>query len=637
MNQNQKNNFEGTISISPKGTGYIRNTYFKEEIEVDFKHLKTALHGDIVRFVLYPVNKKDKKKYGEVIEIIKRAKKGFGGIIEKEDGLYFLKPDDHRMYTDILIPEKYLKNAKEGQKVFGIITKWTDSRKMPEGEIIEILGKKGDNETEIRAISLENGFHPHLPEEIEKEAKKIKEKGIEQKEYTKRRDFRKTLTFTIDPFDAKDFDDAISFKEINEQEYEIGVHIADVTHYVKPKSKIDEEAKERATSVYLVDRTIPMLPEVLSNDLCSLVPHKDRLVFSVLFKINKYGEIKNVWFGEGIINSQKRFSYEEAEESIKDKAKPLHKELKIINEIAKNLSKKRIQNGALLFVKDEVKFVLNDKKKPIQVLKKQDLESHHLIEEFMLLANKKVAEIFKKDKKTTFVYRLHDIPNKEKMSEILYILKSLNYKKVKVLNGIIPNEEINKILKDFENKTEKDMLNFLFIRSMAKAYYGTKNIGHYGLGFKDYTHFTSPIRRYPDMMVHRILKDYLKIEKNKLNKEEFDRLCKNSSDQEKKASDAERQSIKYKQVEYMSERVDQKFKGIITGINEWGLFVEEKETKCEGMIRIRDMEDDFYFFDEKNISLIGKKTKKKYRLGDIVSIKVKKTDLERKMIDYVLI
>lgn len=627
---------EGVVSISPKGTGYIKIQDFKNEIEIDFKHLNTALNGDKVSFILHPHNKKDRKINGEIIQIVKRAKKGFSGILEKEGNIYFVKTDDNKMYNDILIPKEKLNGAKEKEKVFVEITHWKDHKKIPEGRIIEILGEKGQHETEIKAISLENGFRPHLPEEIEREAKKIKEKGIEQKEYTKRRDFRRTLTFTIDPFDAKDFDDAISFKEIEKEEYEIGVHIADVTHYVKPKSKIDEEAKERATSVYLVDRTIPMLPEVLSNDLCSLVPHKDRLVFSVLFKINKNGDVKNVWFGEGIINSQHRFSYEEAEETIKDEKKPLYKELNTINEIAKKLTKNRIQNGALIFEKNEVKFILDDNKIPIKIIKKESLQAHHLIEEFMLLANKKVAEVFKKNKKT-FIYRLHDQPNKEKMEDILYILKSIKYPKVKVTSGIIPNREINKIMKDFKDRKEREMLGLLFIRSMAKAYYGTKNIGHYGLQFKDYTHFTSPIRRYPDIIVHRILKDFLKIERWVEKKEEIEQICINSSEQEKKASDAERQSIKFKQVQYMSDKKANKFKGIITGISEWGIFVEEENSKCEGLIHIKNMSDDFYFFDEKNITLIGKRTKKKYKLGDNINIKVKETNLEKRTIDYEII
>lgn len=624
----------GKISVGSKGVGYVEIEGSKNEIEVDFNHLNRALHGDIVEILPHP--KRGQKITGEVTDILARAKDGFAGVLEVENGMYFLKPDDTKMYTDILIPEAKLNGASKGQKVYVKIHDWPDAKKAPQGSVVKIIGTPGEHETEMQSIVLEKGMGLELPEAIEAEAQKIKQRGITTKDAKNRRDFRGILTFTIDPADAKDFDDALSFQNLGNGKFEIGIHIADVTHFVKTGSPIDQEAQKRATSIYLVDRTIPMLPEVLSNDLCSLVPNEDRLTMSAVFTMNQNADVLDSWFGKTIIRSDHRFTYEEAEQAIKSKSGYLHTELTALNKIAKKLTEDRFKNGAISIETEEVKFVLDAENKPVRVIKKIRGDSNKLIEEFMLLANKKVAErvsqAFKKE--GVFVYRVHDLPSKEKMEDLAYFLKGLGYK-FNLKKGIIPNKELNAILKQNQ---EGDAVSRAITRSMAKAIYTTENIGHYGLGFSHYTHFTSPIRRYPDMAVHRILNDFL--QNKKINNDDlqlYEKISRVSSEQEKKASEAERASIKYKQVEYMRERLGQVFSGVISGVSEWGIYVEEVETKCEGLVRIKDMEDDFYVLNEKKMELVGKRSKKAYRLGDRVKIKVKNADLEKKVIDYILV
>lgn len=651
-----RNILEGIISISSKGVGYVRTDPKDEDIEIESRFLNTALHGDRVKVLLFPKKSRPPARLpgrssqsggaraggritGEVTEILVRAKPGFAGTLEAEGEEYFLVPQDTRMYADILIPREKLGGGKVGDKVFAVITRWSDPRKSPEGEVTEVLGQPNENNAEMRAIALERGFSARFPEAVEREAAALKTKGLTEAGLSSRRDFRATTTFTIDPEDAKDFDDAISFKFLPRGLYEIGVHIADVSHFVTPGSELDKEAAKRGTSVYLVDRTIPMLPETLSNDLCSLNPNEDKLTMSAVFVLDENARVHSEWFGKTVINSNKRFTYESAQEILDKKDGPYFKELDILNRLAKKLLKARQEKGAISMEQEEVKFVLDEKGVPLRVYKKVRGDTHRLIEEFMLLCNKHVAKFVidrekRMNKEHVFVYRVHDVPDREKISDLVYFLQSVGYE-LKLEDGQINPKELNRLLTSLEGKTEKDMIQTAVVRSMAKAVYSTDNIGHYGLAFDYYAHFTSPIRRYPDVLAHRLLQNYLRgREVSQKEFRDYDTLCNYSSQREREAADAERASVKYKQVEYMSKRVGMVFDGIISGVTEWGLYVEEKETKCEGLVSVRALSDDFYRFDEKHYRLVGERARKKYTLGDKVRFKVLKADLTRRTLDY---
>lgn len=639
--------FTGQVSLSSKKDGYVRVDEFEHEgaIFVDHSHLNTALHQDIVEVEL--LGKKQNAKgeqelYGRVTAIVERGRKGYAGIIEEEGGHYFLLPQDKRMYTDILIDKNDLNGAESGMKVIVAITEWKDPKKSPIGKVTNVLGHPGDNDAEMLAYALERGFSAEHTEKVNEEANAISARGITEEDKANRRDFRTTPTFTIDPIDAKDFDDAISFKKLDNGHYEIGVHIADVSYYVKPGMALDDEAIGRETSVYLVDRVIPMLPEVLSNDLCSLVQGQDRLVMSTVLEIDDEGTVHNEWYGRSLINSHRRYSYEDAQVTLDTGKGDFYEELTKLNAIAKKMSKDRFANGALSLETEEVRFRLDEKGVPIDVYVKERGDTHKLIEEFMLLANKHVSKFItetqeKKNGHSICVYRIHDKPDSEKMHDLDLYIRGLGFH-VRFMDGLIPSKDLNDLLQKMGDRPEKHLLQVHITRSMAKAVYSTKNVGHYGLAFDYYSHFTSPIRRYPDVLTHRLLMrvlegDYPKEEERGL----FDSLCLKASRREKEASDAERGSIKYKQVEYMSYRIGQEFDGIVSGVSEWGIYVEEKKSKCEGMIRLRDLGDDFYNYDQKGGRVFGERTGIEWKIGTPVKIQVKNANLDLRIIDYALI
>ncbi len=634
----QKTFVEGRVDMTTDGSAFIvTDDEAESDIFVAPRKLRNALNGDRVKIYVYEKSK-GRRKEGEVIEIIKRAKMEFTGIVKLSDRFAFFVPDDRKMLHDIFIPLTELSGAKNGVKAVAEITDWPADAKNPIGRIKNILGVQGENDTEMNAILAEYGFPLKFPAEVELEAEAISE-DITEEEIAKRRDFREVTTFTIDPYDAKDFDDALSFKILDNGHYEVGVHIADVSHYIIPDSALDKEAYDRATSVYLVDRVIPMLPERLSNGLCSLRPNEDKLCFAAVFELDDEAHIIDEWFGKTIIHSNRRFTYEEVQEVIETKAGDFINEIEKLNELAYKLRDRKFKNGAISFESTEVKFKLDEQGKPIGVFVKERKDAHKLIEDFMLLANRKVAEFISKKgkgkKKYTFVYRSHDAPNPETLGNFAQFAARFGYH-INMKNDRSIAKSLNHLMADVEGKKEQNVLTHLAIRSMAKAIYTTKSSSHYGLAFDHYTHFTSPIRRYPDVMVHRLLMHYLE-DGQSANAEHYEALSKHCSEKEKKAADAERASVKYKQAEYLKDHVGTVYTGVISGVTEWGMYVQIIENNCEGMIRLRDIADDFYTLDEKNYAIIGQRKKKVYQLGDEVQIKVKSVDLTKKQIDFSLI
>ncbi|HXK38051.1 MAG TPA: ribonuclease R [Candidatus Paceibacterota bacterium] len=631
---------EGNLRITGRGLGLVAVDGMEDMIEIDTANLHTALDGDRVEVLLYG-KEAGRRPTGTVTAVLLRFKMSFAGIIDVIANTSFLIPDDTRMYKPILIPSEFLMGAKKGDKVFGQITEWTDGMKDPLGKVLRILGKPGDNDAEMFAIVLEKGFMPNHAPEVEAAALSI-DGTISDAEIKKRRDFRSVLTMTIDPWDAKDFDDALSIKMLQNGNVEVGIHIADVSHYVTPGSVIDKEAVGRATSVYLVDRTIPMLPERLSNDLCSLVPNKDRLTMSAVFELNKKAEIVSEWFGKTIIHSARRFTYEEAQAVIETGTGDHAAEITVLNELAKTLRDERTKHGAIAFEAEEVKFKLDEEGRPLSVYIKEMKDSNKLIEEFMLLANKRVATFLSKQDPRTekaFLYRVHDVPKEERMQDLSEFLSSLGipFERSKA-TGEWDSRDINKMLTAVQGRAEAAMIQIATVRSMAKAVYTTKNIGHYGLAFEYYTHFTSPIRRYPDLMVHRLLQAEItgqKIPDEMLKRhEELARWC---SQMEKDATEAERASIRLKQCEYFAVRIGTAIEGTISGVTEWGIYIEDNVTKAEGMIHIKELPNDFFFFEEKKYRLVGKNTGVVFRLGDRVRAEVTAVDMKKKQLTMKLL
>ncbi|MFD2892223.1 ribonuclease R [Flavobacterium chuncheonense] len=638
--------YEGTIDMTSRKTGYFVCDELEDDVFVPFINLNHALDGDKVKAYIYN-RRSSRRPEAEVLEILERAKTEFVGVIDIQKNFAFVTTAHAKMYTDIFIPKNKINDAEHGDVVLVKMEDWPKKADSPFGSVIKVLGKPGEHNTEIHAILAEYGLPYDFPIEVEAFANKI-DTSITAEEIAKRLDIRDILTFTIDPKDAKDFDDALSFQVLENGNYEIGVHIADVSHYVQEGTILDEEAYNRATSVYLVDRVVPMLPEVLSNFACSLRPHEEKYTFSAIFQLNTKAEVVDSWFGRTVIYSDQRFAYEEAQAIIETKTDVIPAEVSLtgeaykapqpivdailkMDELAKTLRRKRMAAGAISFDKVEVKFNLNEESEPIGVYFKQSKDANHLIEEFMLLANRKVAEFIGKQKKT-FIYRIHDEPNEDKLMGLQSLITkfgySLNFKSKKTIS-----QSLNTLLEDVVGKKEQNMVDTLAIRTMSKAAYSTDNIGHYGLAFDYYSHFTSPIRRYPDVMAHRLLQYYLDGGQS-VDEELYEVKCRHSSDMEGLAAQAERDSIKYMQVKFMQDHKDEEFLGVISGVTEWGIYVEIIENKCEGMCRIRELKDDYYTFDEKQYAMVGEISHNILQLGDEVYVKVKNADLVKKQLDF---
>lgn len=638
--------YEGTIDMTSRKTAYFISPDFEEDVFIPTNNLNKALDKDKVKVYVYN-RRKGKRPEGEVIEVIERDKTEFVGVIDIQKNFAFVSTANPKMYTDIFIPKDKIGDAQQGDVVLVNIEDWPKKADSPFGSVIKVLGKPGEHNTEIHAILAEYGLPSDFPIEVEVFAQNL-DTSITEEEIAKRRDMRDTLTFTIDPKDAKDFDDALSYKKLENGNYEIGIHIADVSHYVQEGTILDDEAYQRATSVYLVDRVVPMLPEVLSNFACSLRPNEEKYTFSAVFEINKKAQVINQWFGRTVIYSDQRFAYEEAQHIIESKSNKIPVEISItgneyivkdeiveatlkLDQLAKILRKKRMADGAISFDKVEVKFNLDQNGEPEGVYFKVSKDANHLIEEFMLLANRKVAEFIGKQKKT-FVYRIHDEPNEDKLIAMQTVISKFGYK-IDFRNKKDISKSLNQLMEDVNGKKEQNLIDTLAIRSMSKAKYSTDNIGHYGLAFDYYSHFTSPIRRYPDVMVHRLLQFYLDGGKS-VSEEDFEEKSLHCSNMEALATNAERDSIKYMQVKYMQDHKDEEFLGVISGVTEWGIYVEIISNKCEGMCRIREIKDDYYTFDEKQYALVGAITKNLLQLGDEVIVKVKNADLVKKQLDF---
>ncbi|GAK74746.1 3'-to-5' exoribonuclease RNase R [Nonlabens ulvanivorans] len=643
--------YTGTIDISTRGTGYVITEELQEDIMIPRRSLGQALNGDQVEVYVYH-RRRGQQPEGEITKVIERKKTEFVGTIQVHEKFAFVNVTDPKIQTDFFISGREINGAKDGQVVLVEFVEWNDKQDSPNGKVKAVLGEPGEHNTEIHAILAQYGLPYEFPTTVEEYADQL-DKTITDKEISKRRDMRESLTYTIDPADAKDFDDALSFEKLENGHYEIGIHIADVSHYVKEGTPLDDEAYERATSVYLVDRVVPMLPEVLSNGVCSLNPHEDKLCFSAVFEMDDSGKVYKQWFGRTIIHSDQRFAYEEAQHIIETGKGEIPADISLtqkdttadpaiveatltLDSIAKKMRNERMVQGALSFDKTEVKFNLNDNSEPVGVYFKTSKDANKLIEEFMLLANRKVAAfIGKRDPKHTFVYRIHDEPNDEKLGALAKIVTRFGHK-LDLRDRKHVTQSLNKLLSDVKGNKEQNMVDTLAIRTMSKAEYSTQNIGHYGLAFDYYSHFTSPIRRYPDVMVHRLLQHYLDKGKS-VSEELYEEKCHHSTNMEILATKAERDSIKYMQVKFMKDHEDEQFLGVISGVTDWGIYVEIISNKCEGMIRLGDLDDDSYEFVEEEFAVIGRKTKNAYRLGDEVYVKVKNADLVKKHLDFWMI